>query len=125
VECVTKFSTKGRSDLQSKKILFYGVFLQSDEKKLTVSLRHQRIVQEASDQQRILLLLFILGQESSNSIYPHETARSQTYYDIQVFSLDDGLLNPFKQQKKNFRRAYSRNTAAKSCSVASYGGRLF
>ena len=34
-------------------------------------------MQEASDQQKILLLLFILGQESSNSIYPHETARSQ------------------------------------------------
>jgi hypothetical protein len=34
-------------------------------------------VQEASDQQKILLLLFILGQESSNSIYPHETARSR------------------------------------------------
>ena len=33
-------------------------------------------MQEASDQQRILLLLFILGQESSNSICPHETARS-------------------------------------------------
>jgi hypothetical protein len=34
-------------------------------------------VQEASDQQRILLLLFILGQENLNSIYPHETAKSQ------------------------------------------------
>jgi hypothetical protein len=39
-------------------------------------------VQEASDQQKILLLLFILGQESSNSIYPYETARSHKTYII-------------------------------------------
>jgi hypothetical protein len=37
-------------------------------------------VQEASDQQKILLLLFILGQENLNSIYPHETAKSRKVY---------------------------------------------
>jgi hypothetical protein len=36
-------------------------------------------VQEASGQQRILLLLFILGQENFNSTYPHETAKSQNF----------------------------------------------
>ena len=45
-------------------------------KELIASFKQQRIVQEASDQQRILLLLFILGQENFNSTYPHETAKS-------------------------------------------------
>jgi hypothetical protein len=35
-----------------------------------------RIVQVASGQQRILLLLFIIVQENFNSTYPHETAKS-------------------------------------------------
>ena len=34
-------------------------------------------MQEALDQQKISLLLFISGLENSNSIYPHETAKSQ------------------------------------------------
>jgi hypothetical protein len=33
-------------------------------------------VQEALGQLKILLLLFIFGQENLNSIYPHETAKS-------------------------------------------------
>jgi hypothetical protein len=37
----------------------------------------QKTVQEAFDQQKISLLLFILGLESSNSIYPHESAKSR------------------------------------------------
>ena len=45
-------------------------------KELIASFRQQRIVQEASGQQRILLLLFILGQENFNSTYQHETAKS-------------------------------------------------
>jgi hypothetical protein len=38
-------------------------------------------VQEALGQLKILLLLFIFGQENLNSIYPHETAKSLKYYD--------------------------------------------
>jgi len=33
-----------------------------------------------SDQQKISLLLFILGQGNLNSTYPHETARSLFFY---------------------------------------------
>jgi hypothetical protein len=50
-------------------------------KERIASFKQQRIVQEASDQQRILLLLFILGWENSNSIYPHEIARSHFLID--------------------------------------------
>ena len=46
-------------------------------KERIVSFKQQRIVQEAFDQQKILLLLFISGWENSNSIYPYETAKSR------------------------------------------------
>jgi hypothetical protein len=45
-------------------------------KELTASFRRLRIVQEALGQLKILLLLFIFGQENLNSTYPHETAKS-------------------------------------------------
>ena len=56
--------------------------------------RLQRIVQEALDQPKISLLLFISGLENSNSIYPHETAKSPKNFDVKKgtevkFSLQD------------------------------------
>jgi len=56
-------------------------------KELTASFRRLRIVQEALGQRKILLLLFIFGQENLNSIYPHETAKSHFLFFIRILEL--------------------------------------
>jgi len=45
-------------------------------------------VQEALGQRKILSLLFIFGQENLNSIYPHETAKSQMIFGCIIFHND-------------------------------------
>ena len=43
-------------------------------------------MQEALGQRKILLLLFIFGQENLNSIYPHETAKSHNFVQLDLDS---------------------------------------
>jgi hypothetical protein len=68
-----------------------------------------RIAPEDSDQQKILLLLFILGLESSISIYPHKSANSPNITRLwsEPLRVDKKLSNA-----NSWRKTYEEDEAA-------------